>query len=69
MSKRGENQSTSTKYATTLLCNALRFLESGAVWKAHELIQNAVSILPDVDDSIQGAAYDEKKKNTAGYFA
>lgn len=69
MAKRGANQSVSTKYATTLLCDALRLLDIGKVGNAHELIKEAVSMLPDVNDSAQCEACSESKKKNRGIAA
>lgn len=69
MSKRGANQSVSTKYATTLLCDALRFIESGRIVIAVDLIKNAVSMLPDVDDDAQEMACVDAKNNRRGIAA
>ena len=69
MAKRGANQSVSTKYATTLLCDALRLLDIGKVGNAHELIKEAVSMLPDVNDNAQCAVCSELKKKNRGIAA
>lgn len=69
MAKRGANQSVSTKYATTLLCYALRLLDVGKVSNAHELIKEAVSMLPDVNDNAQDDACCESKKKSRGIAA
>lgn len=69
MAKRGANQSVSTRYATTLLCDALRLLDVGKVSNAHELIKEAVSMLPDVNDNAQDDACCESKKKSRGIAA
>lgn len=46
---RGANQSTCTKYATVLLCDALSIIKSGRVSDGVSLIHRALSLLPDVD--------------------
>lgn len=54
--KRGFNQSSDAKYAALLLCNAIATLESGRTAKAKELMQEAVCLLPDVENIIQKKA-------------
>ena len=56
MARRGANQSVSTKFATTLICDALRLLESGQVGRAHDLLRHASILLPDVNDEAKRAA-------------
>lgn len=69
MSKRGANQSVDTKYATTMICDALRFIESGRIEIAVDRIKDAVSMLPDVDDETQEMACIDAKKNCRGIAA
>lgn len=69
MSKRGANQSADTKFATFLVCDALRLIESGRVGLAVEYLRNALSILPDVGDEDQGIACVESKKQSRGIAA
>lgn len=69
MKKRGSNQSVDTKYATALLCDALRLIESGRVGMAVDCVKEAVSLLPDVNDDSQKMACIDAKKNHRGIAA
>jgi hypothetical protein len=54
--KRGSNQSTDTKRATAIICDALDILKSGRADRAKELIEFALWLLPDIDNSTQRTA-------------
>lgn len=54
--KRSFDQSSDIKYATLLLCSAIATLESGRTAKARELMQEAVCVLPDVENIVQKQA-------------
>lgn len=45
---RGSNQSTDTKVATLLIDDAMTFIESGQVQKGVDLLNRALTYLPDV---------------------
>lgn len=45
---RGSNQSADTKFATTLVDDAITVIKSGRVHAGVELLQRAILLLPDV---------------------
>lgn len=51
--KRGANQSSYTKRATNIICDALDILKSGRADRAKELIEHALWLLPDISNSTQ----------------
>ena len=67
--KRGSNQSSYTKYATCLLCDALAMLESGRISSARTLVMEALSRLPEIDDPLQAMAEAEVNKTRRGFHA
>ena len=66
MKKHGYNQSADTKYATGLICNAIKLIESGRIYLAAPLLRRAVYMLPDIDDSHQSDAAIGGEKQAVG---
>ena len=66
---RGSNQSVDTKYATLKVCDALALLDSGRIGSARDLLIQALSILPEIDDEIQKKADAEFKEKKRGFHA
>ena len=66
---RGANQSTDTKYATSLVCDALALIESGRISSARTLVMEALSRLPEIGDPLQAMAEAEVKKTRRGFHA
>ena len=50
---RGSNQSTQTKHATSIICDALCLLDCGQVAAAKYKITEALMLLPEVNREIQ----------------
>lgn len=65
---RGGNQSTDTKFATLLVCDALSLLQSGRTESARLLIVRALSMLPKISDKTQDEAEKEYKASKIGGF-
>lgn len=66
---RGSNQSSDTKYATQLVCEAVALLKSGRADNAREHLNRALSLLPSIDNPIQEAAEKEDQATRVRFYA
>lgn len=66
---RGSNQSTDTKYATSIVCDAVVLLESGRIESARKMLINALCLLPKIYDETQDKAEAERRKESRGLHA
>lgn len=62
---RGENQSVDTKYATTLIGEALAEIRSGRIARAESILEHALVLLPKVCSREQEDA--ESKRAGKGF--
>ena len=66
---RGANQSTDTKYATSIICDALVLIETGRIASAREAIIHALCLLPSINDPEQCKAERHRKSKGRGFHA
>ena len=59
--KRGYTQPSDIEHATLLICKALGFVESGRVADAKKMMEEAVCILPDVENENQRIAQEKRR--------
>lgn len=64
--KHGANQSTDTKYATCLVCDAIELLASGRIESARIALIHAATMLPDIGSSEQANAIAEFRRTRRG---
>lgn len=66
---RGENQSTDTKYATTLISEALAEIRSGRITRAESILEHALVLLPKVCSKEQDEAELRRRDGPASFKA
>ena len=66
---RGANQSTDTKHATSLVCDALALIESGRAESARNALVHALCLLPKINEQTQEKAEQERKTAGRGFHA
>jgi hypothetical protein len=66
---RGANQSVETKYATTLICEALKEIRSGRIGRAVKILDHALVLLPKIGDQEQEAASARRTAAGVGFDA